>query len=161
MMNLLKKKKTAGFSLVELIIVIAIMVALVGVLAPTYTKYIRKSRDAVIMDAAEQCATFIRAEYGMGINGEGTVRIGKGLTDNTHIDITFCDVQRDDGSTGPCTLSYLGKSGDEGLAEFKKALNFKENQICKTDLVYYIHVRTYDIDARLQFQIEEETTRST
>lgn len=36
----------AGFSLVELIIVIAIMAALVAVLAPQYIKYVEKSREA-------------------------------------------------------------------------------------------------------------------
>lgn len=40
----MKTKKNAGFSLVELIVVIAIMAVLVGVLAPAYLKYVEKSR---------------------------------------------------------------------------------------------------------------------
>lgn len=39
-----KKMDNKGFSLVELIIVIAIMVILVAVLAPQYLKYVEKSR---------------------------------------------------------------------------------------------------------------------
>ena len=37
-------KNNKGFSLVELIIVIAIMAVLIGVLAPQYLKYVEKSR---------------------------------------------------------------------------------------------------------------------
>lgn len=40
----MKKTNNKGFSLVELIIVIAIMAILVGVLAPQYIKYVEKSR---------------------------------------------------------------------------------------------------------------------
>lgn len=39
-------KKNKGFSLIELIIVVAVMAILVGVLAPAYTHYVKKSRVA-------------------------------------------------------------------------------------------------------------------
>lgn len=57
-----KKKKLGnkGFSLVELIIVIAIMVLLVGLLAPQYIKYLDKSRiaaDTQLLDNVRQAMT--------------------------------------------------------------------------------------------------------
>lgn len=45
-----RKLDNKGFSLVELIIVIAIMAVLVGVLAPQYLKYVEKSRVATDKD---------------------------------------------------------------------------------------------------------------
>lgn len=43
----MKKTNNKGFSLVELIIVVAIMAVLVGVLAPQYLKYLDKSKKGV------------------------------------------------------------------------------------------------------------------
>lgn len=50
----MKTKKNAGFSLVELIVVIAIMAVLVGVLAPAYLKYVEKSRKSSDITAIDE-----------------------------------------------------------------------------------------------------------
>lgn len=53
----MKKMNNKGFSLVELIIVIAIMAILVGVLAPQYLKYVEKSRRSSDMDQLDSVYT--------------------------------------------------------------------------------------------------------
>ncbi|WP_125143763.1 prepilin-type N-terminal cleavage/methylation domain-containing protein [Clostridium transplantifaecale] len=48
-----KKKNNKGFSLIELIIAIAILIILTGLLAPQFMKYIEKSREAKDVQAMD------------------------------------------------------------------------------------------------------------
>lgn len=54
-----KKQNNKGFSLVELIIVIAIMAILAGVLSPQLIKYLDKSRKAADVQTAQTVATAV------------------------------------------------------------------------------------------------------
>lgn len=49
-----KKKNNKGFTLVELVIVVAILAILVGLLAPQYTKYVEKSRQSADVNNMEE-----------------------------------------------------------------------------------------------------------
>lgn len=49
-----KKKNNKGFTLVELVIVVAILAILVGLLAPQYAKYIEKSRQSADVNNMEE-----------------------------------------------------------------------------------------------------------
>ena len=55
------RKNNQGFSLVELIIVIAIMAVLVGILTPQYLRYLNHSKVASDIYDAERCARKIGA----------------------------------------------------------------------------------------------------
>lgn len=54
------KKQDKGFTLVELIIVIAIVAVLVGVLAPQFIKYVERSRQSADITAADAIATALK-----------------------------------------------------------------------------------------------------
>lgn len=69
-----KKMDNKGFSLVELIIVIAIMAVLVGVLAPQFMKYVEQSRRATDIQNAEMIRDSILADIADGtLTSTGTV----------------------------------------------------------------------------------------
>lgn len=59
-----KKNKNKGFSLIELIIAIAILVILTGLLAPQFMKYIEKSREAKDMQALDTVYSSVQAALG-------------------------------------------------------------------------------------------------
>ena len=61
-----REKNNKGFSLVELIIVIAIMVILVAVIVPQYLKYVNNSKISVDVQTAGELVTLIDTEIANG-----------------------------------------------------------------------------------------------
>lgn len=59
----MKKMNNKGFSLVELIIVIAIMAILIAVLAPQYIKYVEKSRKSADLDNYQKIIDAVQVAY--------------------------------------------------------------------------------------------------
>lgn len=71
------KTNNKGFSLVELIIVIAIMAVLVGVLAPQFIKYVESSRQSTDIDAVAEYKTAVETYVADNATGSipGTIAV--------------------------------------------------------------------------------------
>lgn len=68
------KKNNNGFSLVELIIVIAIMAVLVGVLAPQFIKYVEQSRRSRDIQTAQEIREAVLADIADNVlSGTGSL----------------------------------------------------------------------------------------
>ena len=74
----MKKTNNKGFSLVELIIVIAIMAVLIGVLAPQFIKYVERSRESTDLQNIEEVKTAVEtyvADHGEDADLPNTITV--------------------------------------------------------------------------------------
>lgn len=136
-MNYQFSRKNRGFSLIELIIVIAIMAILVGVLAPQFTKYVEKARKSKDVYTADQIARAVNVAFvehpeaydtfqkwgtpgnrGLSLNVSATVN---GVTENYSIDVVISSGTQSTNTRSNCfnggesTFYEHNKDGSDGF----------------------------------------------
>ena len=87
-------KKNGGFTLVELIVVIAILAILAGVALPAYSGYITKAKDAAAITELDAVATAVQAARAtdtkpiikITVNGTGAVAVDPELSPTQQTD---------------------------------------------------------------------------
>lgn len=144
-MNKLKRNRK-GFSLVELIIVMAILVALVAVLAPQFVKYVQKARNTTVMDAANQALSMVKSEYAMG-----DLR----LSDETAQEATIT-VRGDEGHIAfeMNNLTYQNKTGDGAATAFEDACGIDRGRDTHSNVAYKITLTRIGTDDNISEAIE-------
>ncbi|MCM1089697.1 MAG: type II secretion system GspH family protein [Butyrivibrio sp.] len=97
----MKKMNNKGFSLVELIIVIAIMAVLMGVLAPQFIKYVEDSRIqkdesafGEIANAAQIALSVDNVYQAVSSANGATVTISNGATVSTTVPALTTEIQK-------------------------------------------------------------------
>lgn len=133
-----KKKNNKGFSLVELIVVIAIMAVLVAVLAPQFTKYIDQSRKS--NDAAMVSGIVTAAQVGIADTTNYNIEPGKykiTLTKNEDAKITL-DEKDISASTSDSTKNFVDAIIDTcgSLADLKVTANKWTNDTVEITIKY-------------------------
>ena len=132
-------KNNRGFSLVELIIVMAILVALVAVVAPAYLKYVKRSNDAVLSNCAEEILHAASGEYAMGhLTGQGQIVIKRSATGQLDI---LMNKNADGSDKADSELVYDNPDTGE---TFPDVLGIDQTREIKSEKIYIIVITSKD-----------------
>ena len=159
-----KKKDNKGFTLVELVIVVAILAILVGLLAPQYTKYVEKSRKSADASNLEEIVKQLKVvasdpEYSVP---EGTFDITMSHTDGTTITYTQTGNAGVDGSTWVDGMDALleGTWTPTGTTSMSNDdLKLKSNKWAPAgNIVTGVAANSYMVGAHIEVEADGTTT---
>lgn len=132
-------KGNRGFSLVELIIVMAILVALVAVIAPAYLKYVKRSNDTVLSNCAEEILHAASGEYAVGhLTGQGQIVIKKSSAGQLDI---LMNKNADGSDKADSGLVYENPDSDE---TFPDVLGIDQSREIKSEKIFIIMITSKD-----------------
>lgn len=128
----MKKTNNKGFSLVELIIVIAIMAILAGAIAPALIRYIDKSRKSNDVSAAKTIKTAVETAMANEVTYElltsgtadptGVIRVTPGVTQTSGVTIVTPATEVVTGSKTAAQLEIAKNIGENmPKVKYKKA----------------------------------------
>lgn len=138
-----EKMNNKGFSLVELIIVIAIMAVLIVVLAPQYLKYVEKSRNSTDVTNATEIVTAIQV-YAADPDVEATKVLGAGEATIT--------VKSDGAVTGTGVNNLNEAFKAAGFDVDATSGNLKTTCVSKTAWQSYIITVTVEKNGNVKFK---------
>ncbi len=116
-------RKNRGFTLVELVIIIAVLAILTGLLTPAYTKYVEKSRRAADMSNAKNISRIIT----MGIV-DGSIEFKNEFHSSEYRNVICVTV---DSSGTHCsasgTVSFNGKTwSDDPSSDYRRVTEYMQ-----------------------------------
>lgn len=135
------KRNNKGFSLVELIVVIAIMIVLVAILAPVFTKYVERSRRATDVQNANSIAESVLIDAADGeLSDDAMGGTATKVTAGTPKAI----------KSDPVTSGNAVNKGKAFMFEYNKDANtvkvYVEGDTSKTDLTTEAGAKAYRDD---------------